>query len=62
MLSECDLGGAQDHADDLRAKWISDLSDDDLAEIEREHWPNILRLHKERLSERKTREEEKVKP
>ena len=37
---------------------ISAFSDDDIAEIEKEHWANIVLQHKERISKRKTQEEE----
>ena len=74
VVSECCLDGAQDLADDLlhkarkrkseeymlRAKKhiLENLSDEDLEVIEQEHWPNIKRLHDERISERKQKYEE----
>ena len=41
----------------LRAKKyiLENLTDEDLACIEVEHWPNIKRLHEERISERKAK-------
>ena len=73
-MNHTTMEGAQDHFNEALRKlnyeqvleiWdnhrntiISAFSDDDIAEIEKEHWPNIVLQHKERISRRKTQEEE----
>ena len=44
----------------LRAKKyiLENLTDEDLTLIEAEHWPNIKRLHDERISERQAKHRE----
>ena len=44
----------------LRAKKyiLENLTDEDLACIEAEHWPNLKRLHDERISERQAKHRE----
>ena len=73
-MNESQMEGAQDFVDDAlhRSKRtrleyyaetgkkyiLENLSDDDLSKIEKEHWPNIKRLHEERISEQKANRKE----
>jgi hypothetical protein len=48
----------QDLINEARTKIIHSLEAGELEEIERQYWPKLEQLHKERLAERQATEEE----